>query len=322
MKSSQSAVILVAGPTASGKSALAAALAKALHGVVINADAMQVYRGLPVLTAQPDASLRALAPHQLYETVEPATPFSAGQWLSAAQNCLAGADAAGQISIFTGGTGLYFQVLLQGIAAIPTISETLRTELRQEYQDLGEAAIRQRLAAHDAEAATRIFPGDQLRLLRALEIVLTTGRTQRDWQTNTTGGLLGQRSVIPLLLLPPRAALYAACDRRFAQMGEKGAITEVKSLMAQGLSAEHPAMKIIGLRELTAYVSGAISWDEAQGTAQQATRNYAKRQLTWFRNQWQNNKVGFVTPSQTFHDFYQPEHLSKILAAYQLKETS
>lgn len=320
MNNSQSAVILVAGPTASGKSALAAALAQALGGMVINADAMQVYRGLPVLTAQPGADLQAMAPHHLYETIEPATVFSAGQWLAAAQQSLAAADAAGLIPIFTGGTGLYFQVLLQGIAAIPPIPEALRAALRHDYQQLGEAVIRNRLAVHDPEAATRIMPGDQLRLLRALEIVQATGRTQRDWQRDTTGGLLGRRPIIPLLLAPPRASLYAACDRRFTAMIEQGALAEAERLAALQLDANHPAMKIIGLRELTAFLRGATIWENAQAAAQQATRNYAKRQTTWFRNQWENNKVGFTMPLQTHHDFYQPHHFSHFLAICKHKE--
>lgn len=315
MKSNNSAVILVAGPTASGKSALSAALAQALHGVVINADAMQVYRGLPILTAQPDPRLRAMAPHRLYETVEPATPFSAGQWRDAALQILVEADASGLTPIFTGGTGLYFQVLLQGIADIPPIPEALRAGLRQDYQQLGEAVIRDRLAAFDTEAAARIMPGDQLRLLRALEIVQATGRTQRDWQSSTAGGLLGLRPVIPLLLLPPRGALYDACDRRFATMAANGALEEAKHIMAASLNPNHPAMKIIGLRELAAFLSGAMSWEDALATAQQATRNYAKRQMTWFRNQWQCNKIGLQVAPLSYDDFYRPQQFPAMLAA-------
>ncbi len=315
MKSNQSAVTLVAGPTASGKSALAAALAQALGGVVINADAMQVYRGLPVLTSQPSAAQRAMAPHRLYETVPPATAFSAGQWLETARQCLAEADAAGQPAIFTGGTGLYFQVLLRGIADIPPILENLRAELRQYFQRLGEAATRARLAAHDPEAAARIMPGDQLRLLRALEIVLATGRTQQSWQNDTSGGLLGQRPIIPLLLLPPRVALYAGCDQRFSAMAANGALEEAKRLAALSLSLDLPVMKIIGLRELQQFLTAEMGWEDAVAAAQQATRNYAKRQYTWFRNQWQSNKIGFEAASMVYDDFYRPEQFPAMLAA-------
>lgn len=315
MKSSQSAVILVAGQTASGKSALAATLAQTLGGTVINTDAMQIYRGLPVLTSQPSKAQLAMAPHLLYETVAPATAFSAGQWIDAAHQCLAATDTAGQTPIFTGGSGLYFQVLLQGIADIPPIPDDVRQTLRDAYRQDGEAATRARLAAHDPEAATRIRAGDQLRLLRALEIVLATGRTQQEWQSRTTGGLLGQRPIIPILLLPPRGELYAACDQRFGTMAASGALDEAKQMAALALNPNLPVMKIIGLRELLQFLATDIGWEDAVAAAQQATRNYAKRQGTWFRNQWQSNKIGFAAAPMIYGDFYRAEQFPAILAA-------
>jgi len=294
-------IILIAGPTASGKSALAAMLAERLGGVVINADAMQVYRDLPILTAQPEATPHI--PHWLYETVDPAQSFSAGQWLAAARAAIQQARAAGLRPIIVGGTGMYFQSLLKGLAAIPDIPPELRQQLQQDYRQSGEAAIRARLAVLDPEAAQRIEQNDQLRLLRALEIVLTTGKTQRAWQENMVGGI-GAEQVKPILLMPPREALYAACDRRFMQMIERGAIAEVEALIPRALSPDLPAMKIIGVREITAFLAGAATWDDTCRLAQQATRNYAKRQMTWFRNQWQSNKIGFTQPLVVHEDFY------------------
>lgn len=303
MNSSFSKVILVAGPTASGKSALAATLAERLKGIVINADAMQVYRDLPILTAQPGSALHAAAPHRLYAEIPPGQAFSAGQWLTAARQAITEAQATGHIPILCGGTGMYFQSLINGLAEIPDIPDALRTRLRADYERLGERTIRTQLAQHDAEAAERIAAGDRLRLLRALEIVLATGKTQRQWQENTTGGI-GTANAFPILLLPERAALYAACDTRFTNMLERGAVAEVKALLEQRLDPQLPAMKTIGVPEIAGFLSGTHDWATALGQAQQATRNYAKRQLTWFRNQWQSNKIGFCHPLIVHADFY------------------
>ena len=309
------APILIAGPTASGKSALAAALAARLNGVVINCDAMQVYRRLPILTAQPDAAAKAQAPHWLYEITDPAQPFSAGLWLTAAQEALHKAAAQNLRPILTGGTGMYFQILLKGLADIPPVPPEIRRQLQADWQAQGEPAIRMRLARHDPEAAQIIARGDQLRLLRALEIILATGKTQRHWQDNTSGGLLATARPVPLILLPPRDALYAACNNRFIQMAAQGAIAEVEALRPDNLAATLPAMKIIGLREIAAFLAGAVSWESAEAAARQATRNYAKRQMTWFRNQWQSNKTGFAQPPILHNDFYRDGALPALCAA-------
>lgn len=302
MSQAFSAVILIAGPTASGKSTLAAMLAERLNGMVINADAMQVYRDLPILTAQPDEAARAAAPHRLYANIPPGQVFSAGQWLTAARQVLAEAEATNRIPIVCGGTGMYFQSFINGLAEIPNIPDTLRLRLRADYERLGERAMRAQLAQHDADAATRIAAGDRLRLLRALEIVQATGKTQRQWQENTTGGI-GTANLIPVLLLPERAALYAACDTRFTSMVERGAVAEVKALLEQRLDPQLPAMKTIGVPEIREFLAGNADWDAARNAAQKATRNYAKRQLTWFRNQWQSNKIGFSHPLIVHEDF-------------------
>jgi tRNA dimethylallyltransferase len=322
MNQTESAVLLVAGPTASGKSALAAMLAEKLHGVVINCDALQVYRDLPLLTAQPDAATQARVPHWLYATIDPAQTFSAGQWLRAAQTAITEAKSQGMIPIITGGTGMYFHSLINGLAEIPDISDELRQHLRADYATKGESVMRARLAALDPEAAQRIEVNDQLRLLRALEIVLETGKTQRAWQDNTSGGIGGSggtHNVIPLLLLPPRAQLYDACDQRFCQMIERGAVAEVKALLPRHLPTHLPAMKTIGVREIMDFLTDKQDWDTAQAAAQQATRNYAKRQFTWFRNQWVSNKIGFDKPVFVKHGFYTPACDAEFLAACQIQ---
>ncbi|MBP7252891.1 MAG: tRNA (adenosine(37)-N6)-dimethylallyltransferase MiaA [Alphaproteobacteria bacterium] len=312
MSLASSAVILVAGPTASGKSALAAMLAAQLNGTVINADAMQVYRDLPILTAQPDDAQSAAAPHRLYAEVPPSQAFSAGQWLTAARQALTEALTAGRTPILCGGTGMYFQSLINGLAEIPPIPLELRARLRADYERVGERSIRAQLAQHDQSAAEHITVGDRLRLLRALEIVLATGKTQRAWQASTTGGI-GTTNIIPILLLPERTALYAACDQRFTNMVERGAIAEVKALQEQALDPTLPAMKTIGVPEITDFLAGKCDWATALSQAQQATRNYAKRQLTWFRNQWQSNKIGFATPPILLHDFYNADMLHGLI---------
>jgi tRNA dimethylallyltransferase len=311
-------IILVAGPTASGKSALAADLATALGGVVINADAMQVYRGLPVLTAQPNAAAKLHVPHLLYEIIDPAEAFSAGKWLAQTRLAMQAAWDAGQPPILVGGTGMYFQSLLKGLADIPDIPPSLRTELRESFDRDGAAAFVVRLAQHDPAAAATIPQGDRQRLLRALEVVLTTGKTQAAWQEAMTGGLLAEADVFradifPIVTMPPRDALYAACDRRFATMLQNGAIEEATAFAARQLSPDLPAYKIIGLREIADYGAGFCTLDEATGMAQQATRNFAKRQVTWFKNQWLSNKIGFVRPAMTIAKFYAPEDLAAIL---------
>lgn len=306
-------VILVAGPTASGKSALAADLAAALDGVVINADAMQVYRGLPILTAQPSTAAKQQVTHQLYETIDPAEAFSAGKWLAQAKLATQTALDAGKTPVLVGGTGMYFQSLLKGLANIPDIPPSLRADARQAFDRDGAAAFVIRLAQHDPTAAVTIPQGDRQRLLRALEVVLATGKTQAAWQENMTGGLLADADVFPIVTMPPRDALYEACDQRFVTMLGNGAIAEAAAFSFRQLSSDLPAYKIIGLREIADYSAGLCRLDEATSLAQQATRNFAKRQVTWFRNQWLSNKIGFTRPAMVIEKFYGPEDLAAIL---------
>jgi len=276
-------IILVAGPTASGKSALALALAEKFGGTIINADSMQVYRGLAVLTAQPDAAAMARVPHRLYGDVDPAENFSAGAWRGRAAASIAEAQAAGRVPVLVGGTGLYFRVLLDGIAPVPPIPAAVREAARALRRDLGAEKFHAALAELDPEAAASLGASDTLRVLRAYEVAKATGTTLAAWQAAQSRE--GEYDATAILLLPPREALYPVCDARFLRMIEAGAIEEVRALAARHLDPDLPAMRALGVREIAAWLSGTASREDAIAAAQQATRNYAKRQLTWFRHQ-------------------------------------
>jgi tRNA dimethylallyltransferase len=276
-------ILIVAGPTASGKSALALALAEELRGTVINADSMQVYRDLPILTAQPDAASAARAPHRLYGEIDAAEGFSAGAWRGRAVAEVAASRAAGRVPILTGGTGLYLRALLEGLAPIPPIPDDVRHAARQLQAELGAAAFHDALRRLDPEAAARLSPADTQRVVRAYEVAQATGRRLGDWQRDQASARDFSAAVI--LLLPSREPLYAACDARFLDMLARGAVEEVKALLGRDLDPSLPAMRALGVRDLTAYVRGQVDRDGAIAAAQQATRNYAKRQMTWFRRQ-------------------------------------
>jgi tRNA dimethylallyltransferase len=276
-------VLVIAGPTASGKSALALALAEELGGTVINADALQCYRDLRILTARPDAAAEARAPHRLYGFLDAADPGSAGRWRALALAEIAVAATARQLPIVVGGSGLYLRALTAGLAPIPDIPDAVRQEARALHRTLGGAGFRARLAALDAAAAARLAPGDTTRLLRAYEVVRATGRSIYYWQAQPHGQPLGR--LVTILLLPPRPALYAACDARLAAMVAAGALAEAAALASRLLSPRLPAMRAAGLPELFAHLRGEMPLDAAVAAAQRATRRYAKRQVTWFCHQ-------------------------------------
>ncbi|MDD3030105.1 MAG: tRNA (adenosine(37)-N6)-dimethylallyltransferase MiaA [Alphaproteobacteria bacterium] len=290
---SQETLILIGGPTASGKSALALRLAEARRGVILNADAMQVYRALPILTAQPSDEDKARIPHRLYEIIDPTEPSSAGIWLDRACAEINQTLTQGKTPILVGGTGLYFDALLGGLADIPPIPSEARAAAAKHYAEWGETKFRAELAKHDPESAQKIARNDRQRLIRAYEVVTHTGKALSAWhKTGQDRRALPERAKIEYhLLLPPRDQLYAACDQRFLSMIERGAIDEVKKLLARGLSPTLPSMKILGVREIAAYLRGETSLDEAVAKAQQKTRNYAKRQTTWFRNRWEKTPL-------------------------------
>jgi tRNA dimethylallyltransferase len=276
-------VIVVAGPTASGKSALALALAEAFRGTIINADSMQVYRDLAVLTVRPDAAASARAPHRLYGMVDAAEACSAGRWRNLALAEIAAARRVDRLPILVGGTGLYLRALVEGLAPVPAVPADIRQQARVLHAALGGAAFRQVLAALDPESAERLAASDTQRLVRAYEVVKATGRSLAAWRRRQQPGT--SLCTAAVVLLPPRAALYAACDARVLAMVEQGAVAEVKALIARGLDPGLPAMKAVGVRELAEFCSGRCTLGRAIAAAQQSTRRYVKRQYTWFRHQ-------------------------------------
>jgi tRNA dimethylallyltransferase len=282
----QAKAVLIAGPTASGKSALALQLAEARGGVVINTDSMQVYRDLRVLTARPTPDEEARAPHRLYGTVDAAQNFSAGAWLDAAALALAEARKAGLMPIFIGGSGLYFKALTRGLSAVPPIAQEVRDSVRERLARDGVAALHAELARRDPGAAARLNVADRSRVARALEVIEGTGRPLAQWHSEALPPLLPPSEVAAALFLAPdREALYARIDARFGAMLAAGALDEVAALRAKKLDPLLPAMKAHGVPALIRHLDGAISLEEAAAIGCADTRHYAKRQFTWFRHQ-------------------------------------
>lgn len=273
---------LIAGPTASGKSALALAIAERHRGTVINADSAQVYRDLRVLSARPSREEEARAPHRLFGHVDGAEDHNAARWASEARAEIAAAHDAGRLPILVGGTGLYLRTLLDGIAPVPDIDPAIRAEVRA--LTVGEAHAALTIA--DPAAAARLNPTDTTRIARALEVVRSTGRTLADWQATRIGGIGGDIALLPTILLPPRDWLHQRCDRRLAMMFEEGAVEEVRALLDRSdVAPDAPVMRAIGVREIATMLDGEIDRETALDAARTATRQYAKRQYTWFRNQ-------------------------------------
>jgi tRNA dimethylallyltransferase len=280
----QRRIWLIAGPTASGKSALALRLAAATGAEIVNADSMQLYRGLQVLTAAPSPEEMAQAPHHLFGTVDPADGWSVGRWLRAAREVLAEIERRGRPAVVVGGTGLYFRALTKGLAEAPSIPAAVRRDAEADYAAIGEAAFRARLAKADPAAATRIAANDRQRLVRAWEVYAATGTSLSDWQATGEPGLpAGAWRAVALE--PPRDVVYARCDARLETMLREGALAEVAALTARALDPALPAMKAVGVRELAAHLRGEATLAEALEAAQRETRRYAKRQLTWMRGQ-------------------------------------
>ncbi|MFO0996463.1 MAG: tRNA (adenosine(37)-N6)-dimethylallyltransferase MiaA [Alphaproteobacteria bacterium] len=275
--------VILAGPTGSGKSQLSLAVAEALGGTIINADSMQIYRELLVLTARPDADAEQRVPHRLFGVLGAHEPCTAARWRRMALTEIAVSHAAGRLPILVGGTGLYFKALIEGLAPVPPIPHEVRVRARDRRAAIGGEAFHAELAERDPVAAGRIAPGDTQRVLRAWEVVEATGRPLSDWQRQ--GGEHSTLDVFKVLLAPPRAALHAACDERFRRMIAKGALEEVRALKDLDLEPDVPIMKALGVRELLAHLGGTAALEEAIIAAQTATRRYVKRQSTWFRHQ-------------------------------------
>ncbi|AKH41456.1 tRNA dimethylallyltransferase [Altererythrobacter atlanticus] len=277
---------LIAGPTASGKSDLAIDLALALQhrgrpGVVINADSAQVYHDLRVLSARPSVDEMSGVPHHLFGAWDGATACSAADWAAAAKREIENAHLAGQVPILVGGTGLYIRTLLEGIAPIPPIDPAIRAAVRALHTTDAYAALK----TEDPERADALNPGDTTRIARALEVVRSTGRPLAHWQARKAGGIGSAIELFPAILLPDREWLYPRCDLRFTQMLDQGAVEEVETLLARNLDPDLPVMRAIGVPEIAAWLKGECSREEMISRGQQATRNYAKRQFTWFRRQ-------------------------------------
>jgi tRNA dimethylallyltransferase len=281
---------LIAGPTASGKTALAIELAERVDGVVVNADASQVYRDLRILSARPSPADEARVPHRLFGHVDGADSCSAARWAAEAHAVIGEAHAAGRVPVLVGGTGLYLRTLIDGIAPVPAIDPAIRDAVRA----LPVAQAHAALAAEDPAAAARLAPADTTRVARALEVVRSTGRPLAAWQAQREGGIGGAVDLRALVLLPDREELMRRCDARLASMFGDGAVEEVAALIARAdVPADAPVRRAIGVPEIAAMLGGTLSRDEALARAQLATRRYAKRQYTWFRHQppsgWQRS---------------------------------
>jgi tRNA dimethylallyltransferase len=277
--------VLIAGPTASGKSALALMLAEALGGTIINADAMQVYRDLRVLTARPSPAEEARVPHLLYGHVDAAENYSVGRWCVDASAALPVVERGGRLPILTGGTGLYFKALTHGLAAVPPIPAQIRAAVRARLEREGIAALYAELSERDGATARRLMPGDRARITRALEVVLATGRSLTDWHREGMTPALDPQLAVKVFLDVDRGELYRRINARFDAMLQAGALDEVRAMASRRLDPALPAMKAHGVPWLIRHINGEIDLAAAVEAAKRDTRRYTKRQATWFRHQ-------------------------------------
>ena len=282
-------VIIIAGPTASGKSALAVDLAVEFAGTVINADSMQVYRELDVLSARPGGADLDRAPHRLYGVIDGAESCSAGRWRGLAAGEIEAAWVEQRLPIVVGGTGLYLKSLIEGLSPIPDIPASAREQATALLEQLGEQAFHDELAKRDPDIAARLPIGDRQRMIRAFEVHLATGRALSDWQKEPLSGPAVKARFCVIVVLPEREKLYAGINARFAGMIEQGAIEEVRHLQDLDLDPSLPVMKALGVPELIRYLNGTCDLEAARDEASRATRNFAKRQLTWLRHQLKND---------------------------------
>lgn len=277
--------VLIAGPTASGKSALALALAEATRGIVINTDSMQVYRDLRIITARPTPQEEARVPHRLYGYCDAAVNCSSGAWINDAAKVLHEARSENRLPIFTGGSGLYFKALTRGLSAVPPIPQEIRDDVRARLEQRGPEALHGELAKRDPASAEKLKARDRSRIARAFEVIEATGRSLTDWHRDGLPPLLSPDQTAALFLNPDRDELYARIDKRFSKMIDAGALDEVAVLAARKLDSLLPAMKAHGVPALIRHLDGDITLDEAIEIGRADTRHYAKRQFTWFRHQ-------------------------------------
>lgn len=281
----QKRALLIAGPTASGKSGLAGRLAERLGGVIVNADSMQVYRDLRVLTARPSIEEESRIPHRLYGHIDAAENYSVGQWIRDVGLALSEIWRAGALPIVVGGTGLYFKALLRGLAEVPPTPPDVRAQVRERFEKHGVAALYRELEARDAQGAARLKPNDTLRITRALEVLDATGRPLREWHRSGMPALITPNQASAVFLAPDRGALYQAIDARFDAMVQNGALDEIERLALRKLDPMLPAMRAHGVPWLLRHLRGEVTLAEAIQSGKADTRHYAKRQFTWFRHQ-------------------------------------
>lgn len=294
--------VLIMGPTASGKSALALALAERLGGEIVNADAAQVYRDLRVLTARPGTEDEARVPHHLYGQVDGAERYSVGKWLTAAQGVITDIATRGRLAIVCGGTGLYFRALTEGLTTAPAADPALRAELLGRLRQDGPQSLYSELAQVDPDMAARLGPRDGPRILRALEVWRTSGVSLLSLHAAMSPAL-AREDWLGVTLWPERSRLYGAINRRFDAMAAAGGMEEVRALMTRGLDPDLPAMKAIGAPPLMAHLRGELSLQKAAEKARQDTRNYAKRQYTWIRGQMKDwRRVAAESPEERLED--------------------
>lgn len=293
-------VLIVCGPTASGKSALALDIAAAFDGTVINADSMQVYREMRILTARPSMAETAQAPHRLYGIAPVGDVFSAGRWRALAVEEIDEAHREGRLPVVCGGTGFYLKALMEGLSEIPTIPGDVRARVRARLAEHGAAACHRELQRIDPETASQLAPGDSQRIARALEVFDATGRPLAQWQAEARAGPSRDWRFSIILLAPVREDLNRAIDERFRQMVDAGAMEEVRAL--EGLDGDLPALKAVGVPDLRRLLAGELSENAAIERAQRTTRQFAKRQTTWFKNQIIANKTVYAQYSERFKD--------------------
>ncbi len=298
--------ILLAGPTASGKSALAMEIAKEFDGVIINADSMQIYDGLRVLSARPSVEDEARVPHRLYGILEPSELCTAARWRDMALEEIRRCHNEGKVPVLTGGTGLYFETLIHGIAPVPTIPDDIRSETRRKFSSIGNEAFHAYLGDIDPPMAFRLKVGDSQRMMRAAEVMIATGQSLLKWQENTGDGPVLETPRLWLALTPERQWLYDRCDQRLDWMLDQGdALKEVALLMKRGVDPSLPVMKALGVPELIAVIEARESLDYARQSIKTNTRRYAKRQLTWIRNKMSEAKTSSAKDLESFKaDFF------------------
>lgn len=290
-EASDTKALLICGPTASGKSALALELAREFGGFVINADSMQVYAELRIITNRPGAADEAAAPHRLYGFRPAREPYSTALWLADVKAALDEAKGEGRAPIVVGGTGLYFKALTEGLSDIPDIPDDIRARFRLAAQTQSPQTLHAELARRDPLTAARLRPTDPQRIVRALEVLEATGRPLAEWQATKRAPLLPLANTFPLTMQVDRAELYQRCDARFDAMIAEGAIEEAKAIAALGLNSSLPAMRAVGLPPLLAHLRGEITFEEAAERAKTSTRNYAKRQKTWINSNFNSWKA-------------------------------